>query len=128
MPNLLAESCRNTSQAGCLGRNLLLALFVALAVAPPMLLVQVPDLTGAWLIRSDIQVVNSPGVFLLAVFHWGGTFGENNYHPFHAQRVMKCANVRENNRISRSGSKVTSLIGSLGQWLAQQSRLRTCEG
>jgi hypothetical protein len=41
---------------------------------------------------------------------------------------MKCANVRENNRISRSGSKVTSLIGSLGQWLAQQSRLRTCEG
>ncbi|MGA8657142.1 MAG: hypothetical protein WB586_13435 [Chthoniobacterales bacterium] len=55
----------------------LLVLFLALAVAPPVLLAQVPDPTGAWLIRTDIQVVNTPGVFLLTVFHQGGTLTED---------------------------------------------------
>ena len=29
----------------------------------------------------------------------------DNYHTFHAQRVMKCANVRENARIWKSNTK-----------------------
>jgi hypothetical protein len=47
---------------------------------------QVSDPTGAWLIRSDIQIAATPGVFLLAAFHEGGTFtqnvqGENAFDP-----------------------------------------------
>jgi hypothetical protein len=33
-----------------------------------MLLALVPKPTGAWLMRSHIQVANSPGVFLVVVF------------------------------------------------------------
>jgi hypothetical protein len=43
--------------------------FVAIALTPSVVVAQVPDPTGAWLIRTDIQVVNTPGVFLLTVFH-----------------------------------------------------------
>src|SRR5690348_12060156 len=55
----------------------LLALFVTIALTPSVLVAQVPDPTGAWLIRTDIQVVNTPGVFLLTVFHQGGTLTQD---------------------------------------------------
>ena len=34
-------------------------------------------------------IVKSPGVFHIVVFSLGRNFRENNYHPFHAQVVMK---------------------------------------
>ena len=55
----------------------LLALLLAISVAPPVLLAQVPDPTGAWLIRTDIQLVTTPGVFFLTVFHQGGTLTQD---------------------------------------------------
>ena len=61
-----------------------IAALLAIAVAPPVLFAQVPDPTGAWLIRTDIQLVTTPGVFLLTVFHQGETLtqeiqGESAY-------------------------------------------------
>jgi hypothetical protein len=55
----------------------LLALLLAIAVAHPVLLAQVPNPTGAWLIRTDIQLVTTPGVFFLTVFQQGGTLTQD---------------------------------------------------
>jgi hypothetical protein len=60
----------------------LLALLFALAVAPQVLLAQVPDPTGAWLLKGDAE--GSP--FILTVFHNGGTLrgdlqGESAFDP-----------------------------------------------
>jgi hypothetical protein len=49
-----------------------LALLLTLAVAP-MLRAQVPDPTGAWLLKSNIQLPTGENLFLLNVFHQGGT-------------------------------------------------------
>jgi len=63
----------------CDGKTLirLLALLLAFAVAPPVLLAQVPAPTGAWLIRTDVQLVTTPGVFFLTIFHQGGTLTQD---------------------------------------------------
>jgi len=53
----------------------LLALLLGIAVAPPVLVAQVPDPTGAWLI--SIQLVTTPGVSSLTVFHQGGTLTQD---------------------------------------------------
>jgi hypothetical protein len=73
----------------CVGKRLswLLALFVALAVAPPTLLAQVPDPTGAWLIQTNLIGPDiAVGTFQLIAFHKGGTLtqdiqGESAFAP-----------------------------------------------
>jgi hypothetical protein len=57
--------------------TLLLALLLAIAVAHPVLLAQVPDPTGAWFIKTDMQLVTTPGVSSLTVFHQGGTLTQD---------------------------------------------------
>ena len=62
-----------------------LALLLTLAVAP-MLRAQVPDPTGAWLLKSNIQLPTGENLFLLNVFHQGGTLtgdiqGESAFAP-----------------------------------------------
>ena len=67
----------------------LLALPLLLAVAPSMLCAAVPDPTGAWLIKNDIDGPNpgpNPPVFFINVFHQGGTLtgdlqGEGGFDP-----------------------------------------------
>jgi hypothetical protein len=64
----------------------LLALLLPLAIAPQVLLAQVPDPTGAWLIRTNIPTVATPAIFFLNVFHQGGTLtgdiqGESAFDP-----------------------------------------------
>jgi hypothetical protein len=63
----------------------LLAPFLLLAIAPSMLCAAVPDPTGAWLIKNDIDGPNPP-VFFINVFHQGGTLtgdlqGEGGFDP-----------------------------------------------
>ena len=64
----------------------LLALLLALAVAPPKLRAQDLDPTGAWLIKWDVNLGFGQGLFVLNVFHQGGTLtgdiqGESAFDP-----------------------------------------------
>jgi hypothetical protein len=78
--------------------NQLLALFVAIALTPSMLLAQAGnqlkgkdkahDPTGAWFVRTSLHVPlpTSPAAFALIVFHQGGTVtgdyqGESAFDP-----------------------------------------------
>jgi hypothetical protein len=72
----------------CGGKTLirLLALLLAIAVAPPMLRAQVPDPTGAWLLKWHFEFGTGTGTFVLNVFHQGGTLtgdiqGESAFDP-----------------------------------------------
>jgi hypothetical protein len=64
----------------------LLALLLALAIAPRALLAQVPDPTGAWLLKWHFEFGTGTGTFVLNVFHQGGTLtgdiqGESAFDP-----------------------------------------------
>ena len=55
-----------------------------------------PDLQEGWLRRDVVRAASKGNTltadddsFLLAFFSLGRSFRENNYHPFHAQVVMK---------------------------------------
>jgi hypothetical protein len=76
--------------------NQLLALFVAIALTPSMLLAQAGnqlkgrdkahDPTGAWFLRTSLDIATTQAVFALIVFHQGGTVtgniqGESAFDP-----------------------------------------------
>ena len=82
-----------------------LALLLALAVAPTMLRAQGLDPTGAWLLKWFITVESPFGQpFALAVFHQGGTFtgdvqGESAFDPHTTSGTAQRANKAKGSKL-----------------------------